>query len=257
MIISVAAGKGGTGKTLVATSLALSIDNVQFLDCDVEEPDAHILLRPEISSRKPVFIPVPRVDEEICDGCGKCSEGCVYHAIAVIKGRILIFPELCHGCGVCVRLCPENAISEEGMDVGMVERGGGKAKGVEFIQGKLDIGMPMPTPVIRDVKRGINPKRTVIIDVAPGTSCPMAEAVKDTDFCILVTLTPHHLGNMFNSSLSSIFLTFFGTSVIMLRPLMIDMIDLAIFEQQINRSELAIESCLLQELLQFTVNVER
>ncbi|MDI6885522.1 MAG: ATP-binding protein [archaeon] len=185
MIITIAAGKGGTGKTLVATSLALSIDNVQFIDCDVEEPDAHILLRPEIFSRKPVFIPVPQVDEEKCTGCGKCSEVCVYHAIAVFSQRVLIFPELCHGCGACVHLCPENAISEEGMKVGVVESG--KADGIEFIQGKLDIGKPMPTPVIREVKREINPKRTVIIDVAPGTSCPMAEAVKGSDFCILVT----------------------------------------------------------------------
>lgn len=185
MIISVAAGKGGTGKTLVATSLALSIDNVQFLDCDVEEPDAHVLLKPKINSKKLSSIPVPKVNEEKCNGCGKCSEVCVYNAIAVIKGKVLIFSELCHGCGACSRLCPEDAISEEGMVVGVVERG--EAKGIEFIQGKLDIGKPMPTPVIRDVKREIKNEKIVIIDVAPGASCPMVEAVKDSDFCILVT----------------------------------------------------------------------
>ncbi|MHC1635556.1 MAG: ATP-binding protein [Candidatus Methanospirareceae archaeon] len=185
MIVSVAAGKGGTGKTLVATSLALSIENVQFLDCDVEEPDAHILLNPKISSREPVSLPVPRVDEKRCNGCGRCGEVCAYHAIAVLKRKVIIFKELCHGCGACARLCPENAISEENMDIGVIEEG--DANGMEFIQGKLDIGKPMPTPVIREVKKRINPRRNVIIDVAPGTSCPMAEAVKDADFCILVT----------------------------------------------------------------------
>ena len=113
MIISVASGKGGTGKTLVATNLALSLDGknvVQVLDCDVEEPDAHIFIRPTFNQSKPVFIPIPQVDKNKCTYCGECAEVCVYNAIAVIKKKVLVFPELCHGCGACSYLCPEGAI---------------------------------------------------------------------------------------------------------------------------------------------------
>ena len=187
MIISVASGKGGTGKTLVATSLALSLEksDVQLLDCDVEEPNAYLLLRPTITQSQPVSIPIPKVDETKCTYCGKCSEVCVYHAIAVLKKRVLIFPEICHGCGACSYLCPEEAISEEGREIGVVEKG--HSDGIEFVQGKLTIGEAMAPPVIRKVKEYVKPDRTVLIDVSPGTSCPVVEAIKGSDFCLLVT----------------------------------------------------------------------
>ena len=185
MIISVASGKGGTGKTTVATNLALSIDNVQFIDCDVEEPNAHIFLKPKIEERVEVSIPIPKVDEGKCNYCGKCAEICAFNAIAVLKEKVLVFPELCHGCGGCSLLCPENAIAETGNKIGIAEIG--KADNILFVDGKLDIGEPMSPPIIREVKKYINTDKTVIIDVPPGTSCPVIEAVKGSDFCILVT----------------------------------------------------------------------
>jgi len=198
MIISVASGKGGTGKTLVATSLALSlIDNykVQLLDCDVEEPNANILLHLAVNQGQPVFIPIPKVDETKCTYCGKCAEVCAYNAIAVIKDKVLVFPELCHGCGACSYLCPESAITEEGREVGIVERGG--SGNLELIQGKLNVGEAMAPPVIREVKKYIDPANIVISDVPPGTSCPVVEAVEGSDFCLLVTEpTPFGLNDL-------------------------------------------------------------
>jgi MinD superfamily P-loop ATPase len=152
VIISVASGKGGTGKTLVATSLALSLQNenpVQLLDCDVEEPNVHILLKPLLSHKQTVFIPIPRLDEEKCNYCGKCAQVCAYNAIAVIKKKVLIFPELCHGCGACTYLCPEDALSEEGKEIGILEFG--QSTGIEFIHGKLAIGEIAAPHLIREV----------------------------------------------------------------------------------------------------------
>jgi MinD superfamily P-loop ATPase len=188
MLISVASGKGGTGKTLVATSLALSLNGgrrVQFLDCDVEEPNAHIFLKPVVERVEPVCIPVPAVDEERCTYCNKCAEACAYHAIAAIPKHILVFPHLCHGCGACSYLCPEDAISEQGREIGIVEAG--HSNDMEFAQGKLTVGEAMPTPVIKKVKEQINCDGLAIIDVSPGTSCPVVESVKGSDFCLLVT----------------------------------------------------------------------
>jgi MinD superfamily P-loop ATPase len=198
MIISVASGKGGTGKTLVATSLALSLsDNykVQLLDCDVEEPNANILLHLAVNQSQPVYIPIPKVDETKCTYCGKCAEVCAYNAIAVIKEKVLVFPELCHGCGACSYLCPESAITEEGREMGVVERG--DSGNLELIQGKINVGEAMAPPVIREVKKYIEPANIVIIDIPPGTSCPVVEAVKGSDFCLLVTEpTPFGLNDL-------------------------------------------------------------
>jgi len=198
MIVSVASGKGGTGKTLVATSLALSLkdrERVQLLDCDVEEPDVHIFLRPVITRSEAVYIQVPEVDEKKCTYCGKCAEVCAYHAIAVLGKHVLVFPELCHGCGACSYLCLEKAISEVGREIGVVESG--HSDGVDFVHGKLAIGEAMAPPIIRKVKAQANSDGAVIIDVPPGTSCPVVEAVKDSDFCLLVTEpTPFGLNDL-------------------------------------------------------------
>ena len=198
MIVSVASGKGGTGKTLVATSLALSLQDshqVVLLDCDVEEPNDHILLRPVITSSEPVNIMVPVVDESRCTYCGKCAEVCAFHAIAVLGEHVLTFTQLCHGCGACSYLCPEKAISEEPRQTGVVEWG--HSDGVGFAHGVLTVGEAMAPPVIRKVKEHANGYSIVIRDVPPGTSCPVVEAVKGSDFCLLVTEpTPFGLNDL-------------------------------------------------------------
>ncbi len=198
MIISIASGKGGTGKTLVATSLALALwdrDRVQLVDCDVEEPNAHIFIKPAISYSEAVSIPVPVVAEDKCSYCGKCAEVCAYNAIAVIGRRVLVFPELCHGCGACSYLCPEKAISEHRKEIGVMETG--HSGGMAFAHGRLAVGEAMAPPIIRDVKSQINNNGTVIVDVPPGTSCPVVESVKDSDFCLLVTEpTPFGLNDL-------------------------------------------------------------
>jgi MinD superfamily P-loop ATPase len=198
MTISVASGKGGTGKTLVATSLALSLKDkgrVQLLDCDVEEPNAHVFLKPSLTKCESVYIPIPKVDEQKCTYCGKCSEVCAYNAIAVMRKTVLVFPELCHGCGACSYLCPERAISEEGKEVGVLELG--HADGIRFAHGRLNVGQAMAPPVIKKVKEQIDSQATVIIDVSPGTSCPVVESLRDSDFCLLVTEpTPFGLNDL-------------------------------------------------------------
>jgi MinD superfamily P-loop ATPase len=201
MIISIASGKGGTGKTTVAVNLALSLQNVQILDCDVEEPNVHIFLKPKIIGEKKAVIPVPEIDEEKCDYCGKCREVCAYHAIAVVpandgkKGSVLIFPHLCHGCGACSLLCPKGAIKEIDKEIGVVETG--EKENMLFVHGRLNVGEAMSPPVIRQAKKYINWSKTVIIDAPPGTSCPVITAVKGSDFCVLVTEpTPFGLNDL-------------------------------------------------------------
>ncbi len=200
MVVSVASGKGGTGKTTIATNLALLLSEeksqkIQFLDCDVEEPNAHIFLKPQIDKSHPVNILIPQVDKSRCDFCGECAKVCVYNAIVVLKGEVLVFPELCHGCGGCSLLCPENAIAEKERKIGVVEEG--QTGSIRFIQGRLNIGEPMATPLIRVMKDKINPDGVTIVDVPPGTSCPVIEAVHRSDFCILVTEpTPFGLNDL-------------------------------------------------------------
>jgi MinD superfamily P-loop ATPase len=206
MVIAVASGKGGTGKTTIAVGLALSLENVQFLDCDVEEPNAHIFLKPEVTHTEWVSVSVPKINEDRCSYCGKCAKICAYNAIAVVKEKVLIFTELCHGCGGCSLLCPEDAIEEVNRPIGVLEKG--KTGSILFTHGKLNLGEALAVPLVRAVKRAgleINPNNNkatlkngvTIIDVPPGTSCPVIESVKKTDFCLLATEpTPFGLNDL-------------------------------------------------------------
>lgn len=189
MIIAVASGKGGTGKTLVATNMALSLAasgiQVQLVDCDVEEPNDHIFLHPEMIKSEDAGLPVPHIDIDRCDYCRICSEACAFKAITVFLKTTLVFTEMCHGCGACTYLCPQRAIQEKFRKIGLVESG--KAGMVELVQGKLNVGEPFVPPLIRKVKSKIASDRTVILDSPPGTSCPVIETVRGSDYCILVT----------------------------------------------------------------------
>jgi MinD superfamily P-loop ATPase len=185
MIVSVASGKGGTGKTSVAVNMALSVGNVQLLDCDVEEPNAYLFLKPKISQTKAVTVSVPVVNEKLCNRCRKCADFCQYNALFVGSNEVLVFPDLCHSCGGCVLVCPAGAISEEQHRIGTLKRGA--TDDVELVYGELDVQKPMAVPVITEVKRHIRKGKNVILDSPPGTSCPVIQTVKGSDFCVLVT----------------------------------------------------------------------
>jgi MinD superfamily P-loop ATPase len=198
MILSIASGKGGTGKTLIATSLALSLKNdhrVQLLDCDVEEPDAHLFMSPVITHQEIVSIAVPEIDTGKCDYCGKCAAVCAYKAIAVWGKQVMTFTQLCHGCGACSYICPHKAIQEQPRAIGVVESG--HSGEINFIQGTLNVGEAMSPPVIRKVKSHASNEEVTIIDSPPGTSCPVITAVKNSDYCLLVTEpTPFGLNDL-------------------------------------------------------------
>jgi MinD superfamily P-loop ATPase len=200
MKIAIASGKGGTGKTTIATNLAHHTAHlgreVQYLDCDVEEPNGHIFLKPQIERREEVAVDVPRVDLEKCTGCGKCGEICQYSAIVCIKEHsVLTFEQLCHSCGGCWRICPAGAIKPEPLNIGDIESG--KAGDVDFVHGKLRVGCIRTPSLIKEVKGHIKDSHLAIVDVPPGTSCPVVEAVKGADFVLLVTEpTPFGLNDL-------------------------------------------------------------
>ncbi len=185
MIVAIASGKGGTGKTAVAVNMALSADNVQFLDCDVEAPNAHVFLKPKIRKVQPVTVPVPIVNKTLCNRCGKCADFCQYNALFVGSDEVLVFPDLCHSCGGCALVCPAEAISEEKYKIGLLKFGSTGI--VELVYGELDVQKPMAVPIIREVKKRVRKSKDVILDSPPGTSCPVIQTVKGSDFCILVT----------------------------------------------------------------------
>jgi len=199
MKIAIASGKGGTGKTTIATNLAASISKngqkVQYLDCDAEEPNGHIFLKPKIEITEDVTIKVPEVDQDKCTGCGKCAELCQYSAITCIKGKVLVFEELCHSCGGCMMICPEAALTEKPRRIGIAEFG--RAEDIIFGHGLLDIGTIQTPALIRHVKQRAISDGITILDVPPGTSCPVIEAIKDSDFVLLVTEpTPFGLNDL-------------------------------------------------------------
>lgn len=186
MILAVASGKGGTGKTTVSVNLARALGQpVQLLDCDVEEPNVHLFLQGKKILEEVVSVPIPRVDESLCDGCAECGRFCQYHAIGSFGTAPLVFDEMCRGCGGCAWVCPREAIREIQRRIGVVEviRSGD----VTLIQGRLDVGVAMAPPLIRAVKERLQEGIPAILDAPPGTSCPVVATIRGADFALLVT----------------------------------------------------------------------
>lgn len=199
MRIAVASGKGGTGKTTIATNLAVALadsgNSVTLVDCDVEEPNAHVFLHPQIESSSNVEALLPQVNYDQCTFCGVCASVCRFHAIAVIADQVLIFPELCHSCGGCILLCPEKAMTQIFRPTGTVYKG--RNLGVAFVEGRLTVGEAQAPPVIKAAKQAAPESRIMVYDAPPGTSCPVVETVRGCDYCILVAEpTPFGLNDL-------------------------------------------------------------
>ncbi|MGB9604821.1 MAG: ATP-binding protein, partial [Bryobacteraceae bacterium] len=189
MKLAIASGKGGTGKTTVATNLAVlasrqGAHSVAYLDCDVEDPNGHLFLKPTITSSEPAKRFYPVVNEELCTHCKLCGEICQYGGIVCLGRKVLVDPQLCHSCGGCVLVCRPGAITEAPRNIGRLERG--RAGAIDFVRGLLNIGEAMSTPLIRQVKAAAPPADLLVIDSPPGTSCPVVESVRGADFVLLV-----------------------------------------------------------------------
>lgn len=193
--IVIASGKGGTGKTTVATSLALSLagdrknaNEVVLVDCDVEAPNAHLFLDPKFDRKEPAVILIPEINKELCTLCGKCVEVCQFHALAKLGSTLMVFPQLCHGCGSCTWNCPEGAIVEKANPIGLLESGKAR-ESIIFARGMLSISEPMATPIVRQLKRWVpqTGSQINIYDAPPGASCSVVETLNGADFVLLVT----------------------------------------------------------------------
>jgi MinD superfamily P-loop ATPase len=184
--IAVASGKGGTGKTMVSLNLAAMFGQpVQLADCDVEEPNVNLFLRCELLDRREVTMLIPEVDVVRCTGCGACGKLCQFHGIVSLGARTLVFPELCHGCGGCMRICPTGAITERPHLIGQVAVG--QHGNIRFLEGRLEVGVSLVPPVIRAVRELLLEDMPAILDAPPGTSCPVAATLRESDYVLLVT----------------------------------------------------------------------
>lgn len=187
--MSIASGKGGTGKTTVALLLAAARPGATVVDCDVEEPNCHLFLQPDRDEEQQVTVMRPSFDAELCDGCGRCAAVCLFNALAITGKKVVLFDELCHGCGGCITACPQKAVSEAVKPIGAV-RGGTATQnspGTRLIDGLLDVGAPAASPLIKAMKEALSSSGDTIIDCPPGTACSMVAAVAKSDYCLLVT----------------------------------------------------------------------
>jgi len=199
MYIAVASGKGGTGKTLISTSLALSYGKCTYVDLDVEEPNGYIFLRPDINTIHQYKLLIPEIDEDKCTFCEKCSTSCMYNALTVIPElkKTMFFEDLCHSCGVCAYVCPvKGALKEIEKVIGKIRIG--QSGKIKFIEGRLNVGQPSGVPLISGIINNyLDEENLSIVDSAPGTSCPVVESLKESDYVILVTEpTPFGLNDL-------------------------------------------------------------
>lgn len=186
MIVAIASGKGGTGKTTVAVNLARVFETgVRLFDCDVEEPNANLFLRGVRDAKETVCLKMPQIDTTLCDGCGDCSQFCQFNAIVIAGGKAMVFPELCHACGGCAIVCPTHAITEVDTRIGTVETF--QREGTTLTQGTLDVGISSASSLIDTVKQRLPADAIAILDAPPGTACPAVATVRRTDYAVLVT----------------------------------------------------------------------
>lgn len=184
MKIAVLSGKGGTGKTFIAVNLACASDKAVYADCDVEEPNGRLFLKPEVTQKQPVCVTVPEIDISKCTSCRKCVDFCRYNALALLRERLMVFYEVCHSCGGCILLCPEKALSPAQRTIGAIETG--ISGNVSVITGCLNTGEVSGVPIIRELMEKLPEKATVVIDCPPGSACIVMESIRDADLCILV-----------------------------------------------------------------------
>lgn len=185
MRIAVLSGKGGTGKTFVSVNLACAAGKATYADCDVEEPNGHLFLKPDITHKLEVTVKVPEIDPSKCTGCRECVDFCKYNALALIKEKMMIFYEVCHSCGGCVILCPEKAFREKERVIGMIEEG--DSGDVKVLTGCLNTGEVSGVPIIKGLMEKLPEQDTVVIDCPPGSACVVMESIRLADFCVLVT----------------------------------------------------------------------
>ena len=184
MRIAVLSGKGGTGKTLVSVNLACAAEKAVYVDCDVEEPNGHLFLKPEITEKQSVTAPVPEMDMSKCTGCRKCVDFCKYNALALLKDKLMIFYEVCHSCGGCILFCPEKALSKKQREIGTIEAG--ISGGVTVLTGCLNTGEVSGVPIIKGLMEKLPKQDIIVIDCPPGSACIVMESIREADFCVLV-----------------------------------------------------------------------
>jgi MinD superfamily P-loop ATPase len=184
MRIAVLSGKGGTGKTFLSVNLACAADQALYVDCDVEEPNGHLFLKPQITASLPVAVTVPQVDADKCTACRKCVDFCRYNALALIKNKLMTFYEVCHSCGGCILFCPEKALVEKEREIGVIEEG--ISGNVAVLTGCLNTGEVSGVPIIKGLMEKLPEQGAVVVDCPPGSACVVMESIRKADFCILV-----------------------------------------------------------------------